>query len=268
MILAFIGKGGVGKTSISSAFALELSNMGRTIIVSTDFMPSLRYIFSENDKVKFLELSEEEVARRWVDRYGKDALSIINEFINTDESVLQHISTAPGVAEEFMISNLTEIENSGEYDYVVWDTPASSSTMHLLNVERDFYNHLGRDIQYYLKIKEKFGKSHALEILNEWRDLANKVWNDLSKTSFFLITTPDELSLVQSEEISKDFVKMGLQIRSRICNRVKNNLNDSINCDIVIPEMQGKSREIAEKMRSEIKPKLQSIIDGAKIQSH
>jgi arsenite-transporting ATPase len=262
MILAFIGKGGVGKTSISSAFALELASLGRVIIVSTDFMPSLRYIFSKDDEVKFLELSEKEVAKRWIDRYGEEVFSIISEFINTDRSVLQHISTAPGVAEEFMISELVNIENSGEYEYVVWDTPASSSTMHLLTIERDFYDHLGRDIQYYLRLKEKFGKSNALDILNQWRELANNVWNELSRSNFFLVTTPDDLSLVQSEEISKDFLEMGLRIKSRICNRVKEWKGKTMDCSLRIPELSGKPREIAEKMRSEIRSKVSLLIDG------
>jgi len=38
MITAFIGKGGVGKSSIASAYALNMSESSRTLIVSTDFM--------------------------------------------------------------------------------------------------------------------------------------------------------------------------------------------------------------------------------------
>ena len=70
MIIAFVGKGGVGKTSISSAFALELSRFGKTLIVSTDFMPSLQFIFTPLDNVSVMELTENEVSKRWEEKYG------------------------------------------------------------------------------------------------------------------------------------------------------------------------------------------------------
>jgi arsenite-transporting ATPase len=79
-----------------------------------------------------MELNEVEVSKKWEKKYGEDFLQISREFIDSDEEFLHHVSSAPGVAEEFIISNLIELENSGDYDFIVWDTPASSSTMHLL----------------------------------------------------------------------------------------------------------------------------------------
>ena len=59
MIIAFVGKGGVGKTSVSSAFALELARFGKTLIVSTDFMPSLQFIFTPLDNVSVITAKEQ-----------------------------------------------------------------------------------------------------------------------------------------------------------------------------------------------------------------
>ncbi|OWP56650.1 MAG: hypothetical protein B2I17_04870 [Thermoplasmatales archaeon B_DKE] len=246
MILSFIGKGGVGKTSIAAAAALELSKTWRTAVVSTDFMPSLRHVISSKDNLDMVELSEREVGRKWIEKYGEDVYSVLSEFINTDRSILQHISSAPGVAEEFMISNLVDMADSGKYDFIVWDTAASSATMHLLNLEMDFYSHLGRDIQFYLKVKEKFGTNNAIRILNQWRELANHVWKRLQEAHFFLVTTDDELSLLQASEIEKDFSAMRLNIDFRICNRFKELSYTREKCRITIPEISGKSREIVE----------------------
>ena len=76
MIIAFVGKGGVGKTSVSSAFALELARFGKTLIVSTDFMPSLQFIFTPLDNVSVMELTENEVSKRWEEKYGEEVLQI------------------------------------------------------------------------------------------------------------------------------------------------------------------------------------------------
>ncbi|MGC8515889.1 MAG: ArsA family ATPase [Thermoplasmata archaeon] len=256
MIVAFVGKGGVGKTSVSSAFALELSSFGKTLIVSTDFMPSLQFIFTPSDNISVMELTENEVSRKWEEKYGEDVLQIAREFIDADEELLHHVSSAPGVPEEFIISNLIELENSGAYDFIVWDTPASSSTMHLLALERDFYNHLNRDIKFYLRLKKKFRVSRTLEIINSWKELAEDTWEGLTEASFVLVTTMDDLALLQSDEISGDFNDMGLRIAFRLCNRVKEiNLEDE-KCSIQIEEFTGNARQIVEAMRPSIRPAL------------
>lgn len=252
MILSFVGKGGVGKTSVATAVALELSNVGNTTLVSTDFMPSLKYLLTDRDPIEFVELSENEVASKWIQKYGDEVYSIVTEFMDTDRSILDHIASAPGVAEEFMISNLVDMDESGKYDYVVWDTPASSSTMHLLNLEMDFYNHINRDIQFYLKLKQKFGGKKAVQTLNEWRALADHVWSELSKAHFFLVTTQDDLSVIQAEEIKKDFLRMGLTINMTICNRFRDEQPRNVECGIRIPECSGDGREIVDIIRQHI----------------
>ncbi|MCL4452010.1 MAG: AAA family ATPase [Candidatus Thermoplasmatota archaeon] len=262
MIIAFVGKGGVGKTSVSSAFALELSKSGKTMIVSTDFMPSLKSIFNAKDNVSVMELSESEVAKKWEEKYGAEVLDIAREFIDADYELVHHISTAPGVPEEFIISNLIELERSKEYDFIVWDTPASSSTMHLLALERDFYSHLNRDIKFYLKLKKKFRVSRALSIINSWRDLAEATWKGLTEASFVLVTTMDELALRQCNDITDDFNEMGLKIVFRICNRVREINLGLKTCSIQMEEYTGSARQIIEAMRPAVRTALQSLVSG------
>lgn len=249
MITAFIGKGGVGKTSVASAFALSCARKGKTIVVSSDFMPSLRHIFNENvPNLEVLELSEKEVAQRWKDRYGKQVTSVLREFVDIEDWVLDHIAGSPGVAEEFMIANIVELEESGEYQNVVWDTAASSSTMHLLLLEKEFYEHLDRDVRIYLKLKSRFRISSTFRILEEWKELANNVWNKLLESRFYLVSTQDELSLVQSDEIEKDLEKMGIPLEGRIYNRCGRDLQSGSAGSVSIPELKGSSMDIVRQM--------------------
>ena len=197
MIFAFVGKGGVGKTTIASATALGLSATGKTALVSSDFMPSLRYLFPSNPKnIEVIELGQKEVAERWKETYGKEVVTVLKNLFEVEDWVLDHIAESPGVAEEFMISNIMELDLSRKYEYVVWDTAASSSTMHLIFLQKEFYDHLSRDVKIYLKLRDTVRSDKILSLLERWRTLATNVWKQLLSTRFFLVTTGDELGMV------------------------------------------------------------------------
>jgi hypothetical protein len=98
------------------------------------------------------------------------------------------------------------------------------------------------DVKFYLKLKERFRVSSALEIINSWRDLSEETWKGLAEASFVLVTTMDELALLQPDEISKDLDTMGLKIVFRICNRVKNIDLGEEKCSIQIEKFVGNAR--------------------------
>ncbi len=262
MIFAFVGKGGVGKTTVSSAVALALSEIGKPVLVSSDFMPSLHHIFPiDIPDMKVIELRGREIAEAWKSRYGRDVKLILNEFVDVDDWILDHVAYSPGVAEEFLISNIAEIEQSGKYDYVVWDTAASSSTMHLLFLEREFYGHLDTDVRIYLRLRDRFRSQKILKLLEEWKDLANRVWEQMMKTRFFVVTTSDELSLLQTDEIVADLKSMGFEGIESICNRCDRPSRPGFS--FIIPELKGTSRGIVEDVRAIISSNLKVLVPTA-----
>ena len=264
MLIAFVGKGGVGKTTVSSAFALQLSKKGKTAIVSSDFMSSLRYVFpSDPTGLKVVEMKENEVSAAWKERYGNEVTTVLKQFFDVEPWIVDHIADSPGVAEEFMISNIVDLDNSGEYDYVVWDTAASSATMHPLMLEKEFYEHLDRDVKILLRLRDRFHTDKVMELIEQWKNLAKGVWKKLEETSFYLVTTGDELSLLQASEIDHDFRRMGLRIHDRICNRCKAETENSY--ALRIPEFSGTARQIVEMISSGHELKL-PIISGKRNQ--
>ncbi len=245
MIIAFVGKGGVGKTTVSSAVALSLSRKYRTALVSSDFMSSLRILFpKDSENLHVIELKEKEVAEKWKSKYGDEVMEVLRQFVDVEDWILDHIATSPGVAEEFMMANITELDKTGDYDYVIWDTAASSSTMHLLLLQKEFYEHLDRDVRIYLRLKSSFRKKGVSDILESWKELASDVWKDLSHSSFYLVSTQDELSLLQSDEIENEFREMGLSINGRIYNRCRDMETGASGAVTMIPELTGTARNI------------------------
>jgi arsenite-transporting ATPase len=255
MIYAFVGKGGVGKTTIASAFALNMAGSGKTAIVSSDFMPSLKFLFPEDVKnLTVIELTEKEVAESWKERYGHEVDLILRQFVDVDEWIIDHVANSPGVAEEFMISNIVNMELSGKFDNVIWDTAASSSTMHLLILEKEFYQHLDNDIKIYLKLRDRFHSEKVMNLLEEWKELAVNVWNNLVKSKFILVTTPNELSLLQAKEITDDLRGMGMNVTGTIYNRNREKTTET--GIYSVPELDGSAREIVQKARKYLPVKL------------
>jgi arsenite-transporting ATPase len=245
MLLSFVGKGGVGKTTIASAVALSLTKLGTTALVSSDFMPSLKYLFPEVHKnLEVIEMQEKDIAEKWKQSYGGEVITVLRNLFEVEDWVLDHIAGSPGVAEEFLISNIVDLDLSKKYDYIIWDTAASSSTMHLILLQKEFYDHLSRDVRIYLKLRDVVHSDSILDLLEEWKRLAERVWKHLLSTRFFLVTTSDELSFVQAMEIEKDLGTMGIKVSGEIMNRCREDEGNSFL--LSVPELKGSARDIVE----------------------
>ncbi len=107
-------------------------------------MHSLRFLFQSNpENLEIIELDQKEVSERWKRTYGMEVKAVLVSLFQVEDGVLDHVAESPGVAEEFVICNIVELDLSKRYDFVVWDTAASSSTMHLIYLRKDFMDTSG-----------------------------------------------------------------------------------------------------------------------------
>lgn len=204
-----------------------------------------------------VELKESEVSERWKERYGQEVKTVLGNLFEVDDWIINHVANSPGVADEFLISNIVEYELSKKYDYVVWDTAASSSTMHLILLQKEFYEHLGTDVKIYLKLRDALHTDKIIDLLEQWRSLAQRVWNEILKAKFFIVTTTDELSLIQSAEITKDLHSLGIEIRGKICNRVSGETSEEF--VMKVPEKEGSAREIVDSVVAEVLKNMEAV---------
>lgn len=143
----FLGKGGVGKTSLSTAFALSLARSGkRVLIASLDPAHNLGDVLGARlaDAPKKVEegLSALEVdLASWVERYLEESKNELmatysyNATLNL-ESFFKIMKYSPGTEEYAVLWAIEHIrcDLAGDYDVVVYDTPPTALSLRFLSM--------------------------------------------------------------------------------------------------------------------------------------
>lgn len=141
------GKGGVGKTTLSSAIALKAAQMGRKVLlVSTDPAHSLSDAFAmqigskEKQVVNNLTVLELDPDTE-VDAYLQRVLGQMRRYVGPDkvselERQLQLTRHSPGAQEAALLERLSQLLDEGlqEYDLLVFDTAPTGHTLRLLSL--------------------------------------------------------------------------------------------------------------------------------------
>lgn len=141
----FLGKGGVGKTTLSAAFALSLARSGKRVLVaSLDPAHNLGDVLGARlaDGPRKVEerLSALEVdLGSWVERYLEDSRSELqatysyNLSLNLD-SFFNIMKYSPGTEEYAVLWAIEHIrcDLAGDYDVVVYDTPPTALSLRFL----------------------------------------------------------------------------------------------------------------------------------------
>ncbi|MBF0585780.1 TRC40/GET3/ArsA family transport-energizing ATPase [Prosthecochloris sp. N3] len=142
-ILTFTGKGGVGKTSVSAATAVRLSQQGhRTLVLSTDPAHSLSDSFNlslgaEPTKIKenlhaievnpYVDLKEnwQAVQKYYTRVFAAQGVSGV---------VADEMTILPGMEELFSLLRIKRYKAAGLYDALVLDTAPTGETLRLLSL--------------------------------------------------------------------------------------------------------------------------------------
>ncbi len=142
-ILTFTGKGGVGKTSVSAATAVRLSELGyRTLVLSTDPAHSLSDSFNlplgaEPTKIKenlhaievnpYVDLKQnwQSVQKYYTKVFMAQGISGV---------MADEMTILPGMEELFSLLRIKRYKASGLYDVLVLDTAPTGETLRLLSL--------------------------------------------------------------------------------------------------------------------------------------
>ena len=233
-VIAFAGKGGVGKTTCAAATALHFaSHGGKTLAISTDATPSLSHIFQTAtadiparvaDDLFFLEIGAAQAGQMWEKKFGRDVYQVFSSFVEIGYSdyVDFMASVLPGLAEEFMVDYIRETSCGGVWDTIVWDTAPLGQTMALLQTPALLNHHLRLAPRIYAGIKAAEGaRETILDIIRRWEALSAADMAFLrSGVEFNIVAIPEALAINQLDEILGALHKYDLRVRRLIINNV------------------------------------------------
>ena len=249
------GKGGVGKTSVSSSLAVLLAQKrSKILIISTDPAHNLSDAF--NQKMSF----QPTLINGFQNLYGieinpkdlKDEDDNLSEMlgINLDEetkNIFEDLKNSiPGIDECLAMGLLLQMIDKMDYSMVIFDTAPTGHTLRMLN----FPKMLEEATQKFVQLKEKMaplsgflgsalgdGFKNMIETFDVFKVQAEKIQKDFTNmehTSFIAVCIPEFLSMYETERMIQELNKDQIDCRNIVINQVLfvNKENENMQCDM------------------------------------
>ncbi len=160
----------------------------------------------------------------WDKRFGKEVYQVFSSFVSVEYQEFLEFMTSllPGLAEEFMVDYIRELNRSGEYETIVWDTAPLGQTLALLQTPAMLVEHLRMAPRIYSKLKRgQENRETLMEIIRRWRELSEENIDFLRKeVGFTMITIPEALAVEQLEGVFAELNKSGFKVTELIINNV------------------------------------------------
>jgi len=235
--LFYTGKGGVGKTSIACATAVNLADAGKKVLlVSTDPASNLQDVFAT-------ELTNKGVAIEGIPGLVVANLDPVQAAAEYRESV---IAPYRGKLPESVLANMEE-QLSGsctveiaafnefsnfitdeaaaeEYDYIIFDTAPTGHTLRMLQLPSAWSNFISESTHGASCLGQLSGLEDKKEIYKKAVDtLANG-----ELTTLVLVSRPESAPLKEAERASKELSDIGVNNQTLVINGVLPVYDDTI----------------------------------------
>jgi len=245
----FGGKGGVGKTTVSSAYGLKCAREGlETLVVSTDPAHSTSDVFdqqfddtprpvADHDHLHAMEIDpDEEVDRHLTELREQLGQQLSPAMVNEVSMQLEMAHQTPGAYEAALFDRFIEVmRNTEEFDRVVFDTSPTGGTLRLLALPEHLQQWIDRllhkrekSVEYYERAA--IGKKQAKRMLEgdpiiarlqerkEAFEFAGETLRE--KAAFTLVLNPDELSMRETGRALDSLNKADLPVRGLVVNKL------------------------------------------------
>ncbi|MCX6000492.1 MAG: ArsA family ATPase [Chloroflexi bacterium] len=224
----------MGKTTCAAATALHYASEGsKTLVISTDFTPSLRHIFElaghetpakVNDALYVDEVGYDAIKTLWDKKFGHEVYRVFSSFVDISykDFVDFIVSVLPGLKDEFMVDYIREITQANTFGTIVWDTAPAGQTLGLLGMPGMLNRHLKPAPRIYSSLRVMTRqKRSVLDVIRQWQDLSEKDMQFLkSEVQFNLVVIAEALAVPQLDSILTELRSYGLCISRIIINQV------------------------------------------------
>lgn len=252
--LFFIGKGGVGKSTLSAIEGLKSAEQGKdTLIVSLDPAHNQSDIFQSTfgdkpikvtDNLQVIEIDLDQQIKKYLQNIEsklKQSYRYLTAFnLENHFNIIQY---SPGVEEYALIQAYEEITSTfSKKDVIVFDMPPTALTLKFLNLPNlsllwlkkllDLRKQIIEKKQIITKIKigdksfntDKITKN-LLDQTKTYQKI-NQALLDDTKTQIVLVMNPDELSVNESIKIQERLKQLKIYANRVIINKYQNQNRD------------------------------------------
>ncbi|KYH35456.1 arsenical pump-driving ATPase [Clostridium tepidiprofundi DSM 19306] len=249
-IVFFGGKGGVGKTTCSSSFALSCANKGmKTLLVSTDPAHSISDIFETKigykivnirENLDALEISSEIECKNYMNRVKANLKNVVSPVIVKEiKKQIDAAAISPGTEEAALFDKMIEIiiDKSEEYDKIIFDTAPTGHTVRLMSLPEllgAWLNSLilkRKKALELMQMAQNAGKKNKDEIENDAvikilkkrydnMQKARAIITDNDKLSFVFVLNAEKLPIEETKKAVNILDKYKIKVDSLIVNRI------------------------------------------------
>ena len=246
-VVFFGGKGGVGKTTCSAAFALAASRRGqRILLVSTDPAHSTADIFQApigpverelQPRLTALEIDAAGEASRYIGDVKRDIERMFSPgVIREAHRQIEMAAASPGLLEVALLDRMIDLilNRSRAYDTIVLDTAPTGHTLQLLRMPdaiTTWIQALVRHRRAILEIDRGAEQTPeaaaaadpvlaALERRHERLAQLRRIMTDRSRTSFVFVMIPERLAIEETARAAEQLADTGIDVAGLVVNRV------------------------------------------------
>lgn len=227
--LFFTGKGGVGKTSLACATAVQLADAGkRVLLVSTDPASNVGQVFGVTignkitpfesvPRLSGLEIDPQAAAQIYRDKIVGPVRGVLPENVvkGIEEQLSGACTTEIAAFDEFT-ALLTDTAIHQDYDHVIFDTAPTGHTIRLLQLPGAWSGFLdeGKGDASCL------GPLAGLEKQREQYKAAVDALSDPNRTRLILVTRAQASSLREANRTHEELSTIGLKRQYLVVNGV------------------------------------------------
>ncbi|MFA1609815.1 ArsA family ATPase [Halobellus rubicundus] len=245
----FGGKGGVGKTTMSSAYALRCARADlSTLIVSTDPAHSTSDVFDQQfdddpasvegiENLDAMEIDPEaETERHLMETKRAMSDQVSAAMVNEIDRQIEMAHQTPGAYEAALMDRFIDVmREADDYDRVVFDTSPTGGTLRLLSLPEmleGWIDRLAHKREKAIELYERaaIGNNEPRRMMDgdpildrlrtrkeRFEFAGDRLRND---AAFFLVVNPDELSLRETSRAIDELQSYGLDVRGLAVNRL------------------------------------------------
>lgn len=235
--LFYTGKGGVGKTSVACATAVNLADNGKKVLlVSTDPASNLQDVFDTQLTGKptpIAEVPNLDVANldpmQAAAEYRESVIApyrgkLPDAVLNNMEEQLSGSCTVEIAAFNEFSNFITNKEMEQKYDHILFDTAPTGHTLRMLQLPSAWSNFISENTHG----ASCLGQLSGLESKKEMYKAAVETLADGKQTTLILVTRPETAPLKEVERASHELAELGVLNQSMVINGVLEAHDDPI----------------------------------------